>query len=229
MKMNNKGFSLVEVVVVVAVSSIVFLMITGLLVNSTRMYHRETGIINLQSENQLIVANLTEAFMEATKLEINQSSDDFVRVDLGNASDTSRKADCRRIFFNKDSKFLGMIVNNDTYLGATDAYLKAGTVNGAGRIEDLVGYQLSRCVETFTVTVDESCHVGRSAEDIAWPGVDDLHPTEIYTNPIKLNINYTLKNANSMDVLTFSVTLRNNLKWFTTYDGTDLVYNKVIH
>lgn len=214
MECNNKGFSLIEVVVVVAISSFVLLMGFGLITNSSRMYNREDSIIDMQTEVQMITSNLTEAFMEATKLEINNGSDRTL-VDLGNyAVDASgnlsfpdKNGYCRRIFFSQNNNFLGLIANS-TYITEDAARLE----NELSTDETLRGYMLSECVKSFRVEIDSRCR----AELTRLNRTDPANPVEEtfigYVNPLIVKVTYTLTSSAYDDDLTISIKLRNSLK-----------------
>lgn len=238
MKTNNKGFSLVEVVVVVAVSSIVLLLITGMLVNSTRMTGRETSVISIQNENQLIVNNMTVAFMEATKLDISSNANG-VMVDLGDYEAVSvpgpsgssileyhskSKVDCRRIFYDKNSDFLALIANS-SYLTDTFSSLASKGPKSPAPDDNFTGYCLSEIVNYFSVSVDPEC---RSTNTIVYTLPDgSTYDDYYYVNPIKVVLTYQLKNYGTSDLLSTTVELRNNLSEIVVDNGTGAKTYKV--
>lgn len=249
MKKNNKGFSLIELIVVVAISSIVLLMGFTLIVNSTRMYGREDAVINMQTEVQMITSNLTEALMEATKLEFLEKNGN-VMLDLGELDVTTvenppgsgnmvttysskNKSDCRRVFFSKDSTFLALPVNcgfcdnsdNMNYIDTLARYAPKGSAPD----QDFIGYMLSGCVERFSIEIDAKCSATTTILDRSDP--DPANWTEVtepvYVNPIIVNIKYAIKGKTYSDDMILSVQLRNNLDEVTINGTTTKVVDKV--
>lgn len=53
-KLNNQGFSLVELLVALAISGIVIVMISLLIVNSSNLFNNENKNIDLQNEFQVV-------------------------------------------------------------------------------------------------------------------------------------------------------------------------------
>lgn len=204
---DNKGFSLVEVMVVVAITSFVFLMAFAFIVNSNRMFNREAAKIDFQSESQLIVNNLNEAFMEATKLEIKKETLGTI-IDLGNYDATSfaslDKTFCRRLYFDSGTKYLGLIVNS-SYLASDYSTLVAARSTGD---EQLDGYRLSLWVSSFDAQIDDSCH---KTATTAMGTTED-----VFLNPLKVNVSFTLTNGSDSKEYKISVKLRNSLESVVT-------------
>lgn len=64
-KMNDRGMSLVELVVAFAILAIVTLAISGFLSTSARTYVRVNSEINLQYESQILLSQLQEYLVDA--------------------------------------------------------------------------------------------------------------------------------------------------------------------
>lgn len=210
MRGNNKGLSLVELLVVMAISTIVMLLATSLIVNSSRMYSRESNTIDVQNEAQLIVNNLNEALMEANKLEVTRDTNATLVI-LGTKTSDNKsetKSYCRHLFFNGDKKFLGLIVAASQYdAGAVgNEYLEKDVAMLAGdSSEKLDGYQLSSIVTDFRITYDPTCYKGTSVPDSVTGAV-----TELLTNPVKVKCKFTISTATYSYDYEVSVQLRNS-------------------
>lgn len=68
---NNKGFSLVELMVSVAIMSIVIVIATTMMANASRFFEKQTAQVELQNKAQVVTNYITEAFMEASGMYFN--------------------------------------------------------------------------------------------------------------------------------------------------------------
>lgn len=210
MRGNNKGLSLVEVLIVMAISTVVMLLATSLIVNSSRMYSRESNTIDVQNEAQLIMNNLNEALMEANKLEVTHNSNSTLVI-LGTRTSDNKsetKSYCRHLFFNGDKKFLGLIVAASQFdAGAVgNEYLEKDVATLTGdSSEKLDGYQLSSLVSDFRITYDPTCYKGTSTDDA---GV----VTQLLTNPVKVKCKFTISTPTYSYDYEVSVQMRNSFE-----------------
>lgn len=62
---NNRGFSLMEVIIAVAIISIVLTTITGFMVTGTKLFHRSSSEIEMQEKAQLAVNNIENRIIDA--------------------------------------------------------------------------------------------------------------------------------------------------------------------
>ena len=76
--MNNKGFSLIELVIAMGISSIVLLMVSIMLVRGTSIYREENDDVNMRNDYQLIRNQLDQAIMEAKSLVIETQGNDII-------------------------------------------------------------------------------------------------------------------------------------------------------
>lgn len=76
--MDNKGFSLIELLVTIAVSGIVVLMISFMLVQGTNLFKNENEEIDIQNEVQIIRNQIAEVVMEAKTIVIVEAGEDIV-------------------------------------------------------------------------------------------------------------------------------------------------------
>lgn len=217
MRMNNKGLSLVEVLVVMAISTIVMLLSTSLIVNSSRMYSRESNTIDVQNEAQLVVNNLNEALMEANKLETTRAGNSTLVV-LGEKTDDNKSATksyCRHLFFVGDKEFLGMLVAASGASANRNDYLADDISTLAGNnTEQLAGYQLSNIISDFRITYDPVCYKGTGT---------DADGTTVYylTNPVKVKCKFTIATPTYSYDYEVSVQLRNSLQEVTIPTSLD--------
>ncbi len=67
---NNKGTSLVELLIALMISSIIILMIIFFLNSASKYFRRTSDDVNLQMEAQTIISQLSNLVMEAEHMEI---------------------------------------------------------------------------------------------------------------------------------------------------------------
>ena len=67
MRQNNRGFSLVELIVALAIFAIAGVAVFGFMVNSSRMYQRSNVDVKLQYEQQLAVNQIRDMVVESDK------------------------------------------------------------------------------------------------------------------------------------------------------------------
>jgi prepilin-type N-terminal cleavage/methylation domain-containing protein len=67
--MNNKGMSLLELVIAMAISAIVIMMIVSFISAAFRVFRKTNDEVNLQMEAQTTINQLTNILMEAKKVE----------------------------------------------------------------------------------------------------------------------------------------------------------------
>lgn len=73
-KVNNKGFSLVELLVALAISSIILTAVALLVTNGVSGYNKQTTMSELQDEANLTMNHIINAVMEADNIDLVQES-----------------------------------------------------------------------------------------------------------------------------------------------------------
>ncbi len=211
-KLNNQGFSLVELLVALAISGIVIVMISLLIVNSSNLFNNENKNIDLQNEFQVVDGFLSETLMEAKTIDIVDDAEGNQTLTLYTGTrDASgilqpvttepiektttgvQSADItteRIITFNPDS--------NSLYI--TKSYISNLTK----------GNRISSSVKKFKVSIDDSCKTYKEVENSI------THETTLehtgYANPIILNIELNISNEKSDKTEVVKITVRNQLK-----------------
>ncbi len=74
-KLNNKGLTLVELMIAMAIASIVIGSITYFMAASTKSYRKANDEITLQLEAQTILNQLNELIIEAYNVKMNNATD----------------------------------------------------------------------------------------------------------------------------------------------------------
>ena len=115
MKLNNKGFSLVEVLIAVAVSTIVFGAITALIVFASNSSRQTNARITLQNEAKDAVNHMEAYIIEAQSVVWDSTSDALVLVkDSADAKEVKTSNDTLsnvgpKVRLRKRHLFTGMI------------------------------------------------------------------------------------------------------------------------
>lgn len=211
-KLNNQGFSLVELLVALAISGIVIVMISLLIVNSSNLFNNENKNIDLQNEFQVVDGFLSETLMEAKTIDIKDNSDGDQTLTLYTGTRGSGEAlepvttepieatttgattasitTERIITFKPDSNSLYITKSNESSLTK--------------------GNRISSSVKKFKVSIDDSCKTYKEVENSI------THETTLehtgYANPIILNIELNVSNGESDKTEVVKITVRNQLK-----------------
>lgn len=157
--MNNKGFSLVELLVALAVSAVVITIIGAFVSQGTGFYSEQGNAVNLQNELQEVSNVITDTIQEATYLEFDSSCEkiytgEYKTTEGGSIFETGKET-ARLISW--DGKNIH-IVNKPSLSQFNES--------------DLDGYRYSKYVSEFSVTINENCILPNG--DIKQPLVLDI-------------------------------------------------------
>lgn len=178
-KLNNKGFSLVEVLVVVAMSSILASLVVVIMTNSSTFFRKQSTQIDLSNESQIVTSQLNEAFMEATAYEYTDMGGGSFQIVLYDATAKNMK---RTLYYDKAN---------------TTLYLAGGTAEPVNS----EGFALSHYVTNCIIEIDEvskvydSSHVLSTYSNPLMINVDALfeHVNEKKTLELSIRVRNTLE------------------------------------
>lgn len=88
MKRNNKGFSLVELLIAMAVSSIVLTALVLLVAQSVKSYSKQTSLAQIQSDADVVLNQISKSILEADCIYIDKT-DSYVKFYTKTVDDTS--------------------------------------------------------------------------------------------------------------------------------------------
>ncbi|MGN0373884.1 MAG: prepilin-type N-terminal cleavage/methylation domain-containing protein [Butyrivibrio sp.] len=185
---QNKGVSLVEVLVSVAVSLIVFLVASSFIATSMGFFDKQNGTINLQNELMESSNKLNDTLMEASYLEMNNLSDGgrilFTgKYNTARTKFTTGKGTARRVEWYKSS---GKLYVMDTPSDSISADNKAG-------------YLISSYVTGITITIQDECAIFQPDGSIQ------------YEQPLILKLEVEVSDGKEKRSDSKTVTLRNTL------------------
>jgi prepilin-type N-terminal cleavage/methylation domain-containing protein len=201
--MKNKGFSLIELIVALAVGSIVLLMVGVMLVRGTSMFRTENDEVNMRNDYQIIRNQIDQVLMEAKMLTIEKQGN-YLIIYTGQINPDTRE-------FTTTSKTTERII---TYDSNNDTLYISGTY--ADHVSE--GNVISTMVEDFDISLDES-----SKRTVDGGGTEEIY----YVNPLKINISLPIANKKSTVDYDYTLSLRNRLKGKDAEDKKIFFYETV--
>lgn len=75
MKQDNRGLTLIELIIAVAVASVILLAVTLFIRNALRSYETATNTIDLQMESHVMMEQLSAWVMEGNRIEVVKQAD----------------------------------------------------------------------------------------------------------------------------------------------------------
>ena len=189
--MNNKGLSLIELVVALAISSLIITMLSALILNSMKSYNKQSLNADLQNESQVILNSLADSIMESTIIDLESNANKLLLY--------TGERDVNGLFTTSTGKCISW--ENGTTLYRFDE--DKSNMQPA----DMPGYIMSEYVKSITVTVDESCRKEKVEVDLAGNETTVVY----YTNPIVLDIKLDIEKFKEKTTTTQKVRLRNTL------------------
>lgn len=80
MKKDNKGFSLVELLIAIAISSIVLMALVMLITQAVRSYTKQTALAQIQSDADISLNQMSKNILEATEVKIEKLNNGDVTI-----------------------------------------------------------------------------------------------------------------------------------------------------
>lgn len=189
-KLNKKGLSLVEVMVTLAIAGIIAVMLSMFISQGTKTFKKQSSIVDLTNESQIISGQLEQCLMEAKALIIRKSSKHiYIYTGQPNYSETS--------WSNPTGVERTVIV----YDGRI--YISAAYCTNIDEVDE------SNLIGSY---IDEfNIHIADSSIEAE---TDELGAilNKKYKNPIVVNLNYKLKWDSSEKNASFTIKLRNNIE-----------------
>lgn len=195
-KKNNKGFSLMEVLVTLAIVGVVATLIAGIITQGSRFFRKEQNTIDLQNELQECSNKISDVLMGASSVEISNVGTTMT-IHVHNEKTSVYE---KYIVFEKDpSKPVGSlyVFNNAIESG-----------------ENKQGYSLSDCVADVNIEFDDSC----------LKAFDDGSGGTVLkcVQPVILNITVKVQDEGEQKTGAQTITLRNKIVSFIV-DGTEMI------
>lgn len=187
-KHNNKGFTLTEVLVALAVSSVVITIVIAFISQGSRFYKTQSNTINLQNELQETSNVITDTLQEATYLSIISNSKNL-EVYTGSYE------------IKEEKKLFTSVKGSSRYIlrDGTGIYVfdKADTQYITDK--DKPGYRYSNNIEAITVSINEKCKT-------------NVADSEVITQPVMLDVYIKVTHNDTSRFENKTITLRNKIQ-----------------
>ena len=186
-KHNNKGFTLIEVLVALAVSSVVITIVIAFISQGSRFYKTQSNTINLQNELQETSNVITDALQEATYLKI-ASYNNALSIYTG----SYKIVEGKKLFINeKGSSRYILRDGSGIYI-----YDKADTQYITDK--DKPGYRYSNNIEAITVSINDKCKT-------------KVGDSKVITQPVMLDVYIKVTHNDTSRFENKTITLRNKI------------------
>lgn len=164
--LDNKGFSLIELLVGISILAVVGVMISSLLGSSSRLYRSTITYSNIQSESQTVSRRLSNAIMGAKSLYLNEQEQGTYLFTGEVKSEAGKKIYNGEIFwFNKETGCLyqnsSFVAEEDSDSDAAEEYGTHQKTGGSETGEDTNGTKGILTVETVKKEMEENSSRGR--------------------------------------------------------------------
>lgn len=204
--MKNKGFTLVEIMVAIAISSVVLLMLSVMLVQGTKLFKRETEGIDVQNELQIVRNQLNECLMSAKSLVIVEAGDSLV-IYTGEADPATNKLVAETSGTGGANEITTeRVITFDSSEGKL--YISNNYENATTE-----GNMISSYVKDVDIEINSDCM--RSTEVYE-------HTEYYYVNPLTVNLDVIVESGDRKADSNITVRMRNILRNVTIYKSDSL-------
>lgn len=160
-KLENKGFSLIELIIGIAILSVVGLAAAGLFGSSLHMYRSTITYADVQTESQTISRRLTAVIMEAQNIYYSDTSEGTFLF-TGDRTAENTYSGGSLMWFNKETGCLYQRGDGISMEGTVPKNTKEEGALSADTVKAAVGggtygktYLISSKVKALQMTVDE--------------------------------------------------------------------------
>lgn len=187
-KHNNKGFTLTEVLVALAVSSVVITIVIAFISQGSRFYKTQSNTINLQNELQETSNVITDTLQEATYLSITSNSKNL-EVYTGSYE------------IKEEKKLFTSVKGSSRYIlrDGTGIYVFDKADTGYISEKDKPGYRYSNNIEEITVNISDKCKT-------------EVADSEVITQPVMLDVYIKVTYNDTSRFENKTITLRNKIQ-----------------
>ncbi len=186
MKKTNKGFTLVELLMAVAVFSIVMVGIISIMSSSMKAYSKSNLDVDVQEDAQLVANQLEEILTDATSISGNLTTGYIVRTDSGNYT-ISYSDNCIKLTDSSDTYTLaknvsefnidGWSVPGDGSAGA------AGSSQFAGDADNKVSVHIALDNNSSSYSLDRTVYFRNNVESNTFKNIK-YHSSSSGSGPV---------------------------------------------
>ena len=209
-QLNNKGLSLVELLIAITIAAVVSLLIATMMTQSTSMFGRESRVIDVQNEMQVVQNQISEKLMEAKAITVVRCGDS-IRIYTGEVEHSSNK----------------LVAENGGSTGYTDCIITYtdGKLYVTSKYMETIpeGYLLSDAVLDFDIAIETELESEVIVNTLPNGTVENI-TKYYYESPLAIKVDmkigdkYDDDNQKDADMI---VKVRNNIKVYDEYTVTD--------
>lgn len=194
---NNKGFSLIELLVAIGISGIVILMISFIMVQGTTLFKGENEVIDIQSEMQVVRNQISETLMGAKTIVVVKAKDGMV-IYTGAVEGNSNELKANIDSTLSTERIITYVEGEDS----NSLYISSSIVNATSE-----GNLISDCISDLKLEFDEGCAVFGTGGNVI-----------NYLNPFSVNVGITIESGSHKSDIDMNVRVRNILKEVLVYN-----------
>ncbi len=202
-KLNNKGMSLVELLIAITIASVVSMLIIVMMTEGTSMFRKESSNIDLQNEVQVVKNHLTDTFMEAKEIHLVKSGDE-IRIYTG-AVDTTTNA--LKAEGSGESYTDSILTYTDNKLYITGTYMET--------IPD--GYLLSENILEFDIDI-ATTPLSEETLVLNEDGSHNVVTKNYYEGPISIKLTLTVGTEDKNKEMELPIKIRNDIDVYNIYE-----------
>lgn len=188
-----------ELLVALAVSSVVILIIGAFMTQGTKFFNRQSNSINLQNELQELSNVISDALQEANYLDLNK---------LGGIENEFSVLTGKKEVVDGVTKFATSTgtERDIEWKKGTPLYIYDSIAGSDVEAEDKAGYEYSNHITGITISLDNQCKLSAGQ----------------FSQPLILKLDITVAHNNEERSVSKTITLRNTLDGFK-YGGKEYV------
>ena len=196
---QNKGFSLAELLVALAVGSVVILIIGAFITQGTRFFNRQSNSINLQNELQELSNVISDTLQEASYLDLNKT---------GGAEKAFSILTGKKDVVDGVTQFVSVTgtERDIEWEEGKPLYIFDSVAGSEVDSEDMAGYEYSNHITKIRVSIDDKCKLSANQ----------------FSQPLILKLEITVGYGKEERSASKTITLRNYLDGFV-YGGKEYV------
>lgn len=204
-QINNHGFSLIELIVAIAISGVIVILVGSLMINSSKWFSSETAKSAVQNELQDVSEKLDSVLMEAVSITIEKSGG-VTYIYTGDYDESTgvwkNATGTERVIIQK---------GNNLWLRT----VKPEDIDNQDK-----GYLLTDKVSSFDIAVNDIKN---------WPAGGTSKTTDGYvTNPVSVNVKLELLYRKRSVGIDKDIRLRNKISKCSVSDSTGVKVYEVI-
>ncbi len=200
---NNKGLSLVELLIAIAIAAVVSTLIVTMIASSSSMFRNESEKIDVQNDMQIVQNQIADALRQATSITVVKSGDS-IRIYTGEVNDVTNQLTAE---YGSESSYPDSIITyEDNVLYITSSYMESIPK----------GYILSENVTSFDISIGESA-INYTEAGTNEAGERVTVNKSYYTNPLTLDVTIKIGSGKEQKNADMTVLIRNELDGYVEY------------